>query len=222
MKKIIILLLMVIFSFTFFGCTKTFDNNLTGNNGGDIETNSLSERVITSKGDWPYYESIEELAEACDHIIIGKVEKVLPAIRINETVNPEHEVWNYYTPSQILIGKVLRGNKTEGETICIVQDGGTYTGITENKETEKIVLTMEDVIFMEEGSEYLLFVRGEENVGKGMEYSYFLPTPTVGYCKIIDGKLSPNEGNNLFMSGTTVDEAIAMIEECSNLEITAG
>ncbi|MHB8963103.1 MAG: hypothetical protein ACYC5K_08110, partial [Saccharofermentanales bacterium] len=155
-------------------------------------------------------------------VIIGKVGQVLPAIRINETVNPEQEVWNYYTPSQILIEKVLKGNKTEGETIYIVQDGGTYTSVTEDNVTEKIVFTMEDVIFMEEGSKYLLFVRGEENVGKGMEYSYFLPTPTVGYCKIIDGKLSPNEGNNLFQSGTTVDEAIAMIEECSNLEITEG
>lgn len=221
MKKILILLLMIIISFTCWGCTNKRDNDSNEIIGNNIAANSSSVQVITRKGDWPYYENIEELIESCDHILIGKVEKVLPAIRINETVNPEHEVWNYCTPSQILIEKVLKGNKKEDETIFIVQDGGTYTGITENKEIEKICLTMENVVFMEEGFEYLLFVLGEENVGKGMEYFYFLPTPNVGYCKIIDGKLSPNEGNNLFMSGTTVDEAIAMIEECLSIVITS-
>ncbi|MHB1454631.1 MAG: hypothetical protein ACYCYM_11870 [Saccharofermentanales bacterium] len=165
MKKILILLLMIIISFTCWGCTNKIDNDSNEIIGNNIAANSSSVQVITRKGDWPYYENTEELIEACDHILIGKVEKVLPAIRINETV--------------------------------------------------------EDVIFLEEGFEYLLFVRGEENVGKGMEYSYFLPTPNVGYCKIIDGKLSPNEGNNLFISGTTVDEAIAMIEECLNIVITS-
>lgn len=216
MKKMIIFGLMVTISFALFACAKASDKNSIRKSSPEDAVNSLSKKIINCQADWPYYETIAQLTEACDHIFIGKVEKVLPAIRINESTNSEHEVWNNYTPSKILIEKVFMGNKTKGETVFVVQDGGTYTGITENSKVETIVVTMEDVVLMKEGSECLLFVMGEENVGKGKEYSYFLPNPQIGYCNIVDGKLVPNENNNLFKSGTSLDEAITMIEKCLN------
>lgn len=181
------------------------------------ETNTVgSEKIIRMSVDWPNYATIRELVESCDHVIIGEVKNTLPVDRINETANSLHEVWHNYTPSEILIKKAIIGTKKEGDTIVIVQQGGSYTGKSENNEIETITEIMEDIIFLEKGSVYLLFVMGEDNVGKGLPYSYYLPTPQVAFCKIVDEKLITHEENHLFENGTSVKEAITMIEESIN------
>lgn len=203
---------------TFSGNTKTENVAPTSEETNTVE----SEKIIRMRGDWPGYATIQELVESCDHVIIGEVKNTLPVVRINETANSLHEVWHNYTPSEILIKEVIVGTMKEGDTVAIVQPGGSYAVKTENDEMETITEIMEDIIFLEKGSVYLLFVHGEENVGKGIPYSYYLPTPQVAYCQIVDDKLIAHEENHLFENGTSVKEAIAMIEESLNAPEGAG
>lgn len=217
MKRMIMLIcILFVLCTAFSGCagnTKTEDVIPAGEATSTVEP----DKIIRMSGDWPGYATIQELVESCDHVIIGEVKNTLPVVRINETTNALHEVRHNYTPSEILIKKVIAGTKKEGDTIVIVQDGGSYTGKTENDEMETITEIMEDIVFLEEGSVYLLFVKGEDNVGNGLPYFYYLPTPQVAYCKIVDEKLITHEDNHLFENGTGLNEAIAMIEESLEL-----
>lgn len=213
MKRIAMLLcVLFIFCTAFCGCTSN-SNTADVMTKSEITSTAEPDKIIRMSSDWHYYATLQELVASCDHVIIGEVTNTLPVVRINESATELHEVWSNYTPSQILIKKTIAGAKQEGDFIEIVQDGGSYTGKTENIKTETITEIIEHVVFLEKGSVYLLFVKGEDNVGKGLPYSYYLPTPQVAYCKIVDGKLITHEDNHLLENGTSVDEAIAMIEE---------
>ena len=189
------------------GCMDSTDT--TTSDSSEVES---SEKVVTISADWPGYRTLGELIDSCDYVIVGKVEETLPAIRVHE--NPELDyAWANYTPSRVLVEKTIVGNVEEGACLGILQMGGTYSGITENDKQETITEVVEYVEYLEEDTEYLLFVDGESNVDKGYEYPYFLATPMVGYSKIINGQLKTSEYNNLFDDGISLEEAIRMIEE---------
>ena len=215
MKKQWMIILAVFISMFLLlgGCMDSTDTNTSGSSevvsSEEPEVES-TEKVITISADWPYYSTLRELIDTCDYVIVGKVEETLPTIRIQE--DPEVDTWVNYTPSRVLVEKTIVGNVEEGAYLDIVQMGGTYSGIAENDKQETITEVVEYVEFLEEDTEYLLFVKGESNVGK-YEYPYFLAAPMVGYSKIINGQLKTSEYNNLFDDGISLEEAIRMIEE---------
>jgi hypothetical protein len=223
-RTVLFLAIVIVITIVFSGCAEG-TNELTVKNGNTKAATAQAiieaavptpvNRTVKAHGEWTSYSTLRELIGDCDFVIIGKVEKVLPTIRENQ--NPELKgkdgSWANITPSKVLIEKTITGNKEDGEYIYIRQRGGTFTGLTENNKKETITESYEDVVLLEDGTEYLMFVGGKNNVEMGVEYPYFLLTPTVSYPKIVDGKLVTNKDNRLLANGITIEEAIKQIEE---------
>lgn len=202
-KSLILICLLVVLSIVFGGCESKIDNE---------DNIDEQDNVIYLEGQYPEYSTLKELVDACDYIIIGKVESVLPTIRENISAN-NNEAWANYTPSKIVIEKVIVGDKSQGEYIHIRQTGGSFTGISENGKQETITEIANSVVLLEEGMEYLMFVAGENNAEEGFEYPYFLIAPSNINPKIVDGKLVVLDGNDLLENGISVDDVIALLDD---------
>lgn len=202
-KSLILICLLVILSIVFCGCESKINNE---------DNTDEQDNVIYLEGQYPEYSTLKELVDACDYIIIGKVESVLPTIRENISAN-NNEAWANYTPSKIVIQKVILGDKSQGEYIHIRQTGGSFTGVSESGKQETITETTNSVVLLEEGMEYFMFVAGENNAEEGFEYPYFLIAPSNINPKIVDGKLVVMEGNDLLENGISVEDAIALIDD---------
>jgi len=170
---------------------------------------------VHSKSSWAYYNSLEDLIKNMDYVIIGKISKVLPVERlsVHELAITNFDTWWNVSPVKVEVEKVIKGEIKQGDTITLKQPGGKYTGLTENKKIETINEIVEGIVYLEEGSEYLMFVFGADGKNMGLKYYLGLASPAVGFAKIVYGKVKVNKDNYLYSDGTSIEDMEKLIKE---------
>lgn len=171
-------------------------------------------RIIYSSSDWVYYETLCDLVENSDYIIIGEVVEALPVERWNEDSERDYG-WTNISPFRVKVIEAISGDIKEGEILDIRMCGGLFEGISENNKFE-IIDVIEDGIdgkYLKENHKYLLFAKGENYTELNIRYPYYLATPWFGMTEIIDGKLQTDKRNGFFEFGTSIEETRDMILE---------
>lgn len=156
------------------------------------------------------YSSIEDLLNDSDLVIIGTVTKMLPTVRVQSTdCVPDKKGFGMQqdslniTSANVRIEQVIKGNISVGESIRLDQDGGLAEGIME---------TISPYRYLEDGIMYLMFVRHIEDIDISKYFAYSFASVYDGFMAIKSGKVYPWEYSNIFLAGTSVEDAMLALQ----------
>lgn len=157
--------------------------------------------VIDMQSDWPGFESLEDLSEKADTIIVGRVEKVYPAEKMNIDISGDSELYMVMTPSDVEILDKIKGS-VESDTIQLIQEGGRF---------EKQHFVIEDMNYLEKGKTYMLFLQNNEEYG----FPFTVHNPIYSIIEIeSEGNLKFHEKNMLMKEyEQSSDNAIDFIKK---------
>lgn|GEM_PF-1967963 len=164
--------------------------------------------VITFSGAPQLFDSINKLVQQSDLIIIGKVEKALPVVRIDAValglVEGLPSLEENVSSFQIRIDQVIKGGFSPGDTIQVDMSGGLADNIYEN---------YIDTNYPEEGLTYLMFIDRTNRTEANQYFLYMFVGSFDGFSEIADGRIFPQENTSIFEQGSSVDDALQKITE---------
>ena len=150
-KKITIILLIITVLFASSSCETKINN---------INNTAEDKKVILGEADYKKYESIEDMANSSDYIILGIVLDVhyewrsleIGKDKVKELVNPEDE-WkdglDIVTVYEIQVVDDYTSSYNKGDIVNVIVLGG---------ETDKVSVKYIDEPILNKGCEYLLFL----------------------------------------------------------------
>jgi len=177
---------------------------------GDESTASAKNdpTVITFSGAPQLFDSINKLVQQSDLIIVGKVEKALPVVRIDAVelglVEGPSSLEKNVSSFQIRIGQVIKGGFSPGDTIQVDMSGGLADNIYEN---------YIDTNYPVEGLTYLMFIDRTRYTEVNKYFMYMFVGSYDGFSEIADGRIFPQENTSIFEKGSSVDDALQKITE---------
>ena len=154
------------------------------------------------------YDSINKLVEQSDLIVVGKVEKALPVVRIDAVelglvVGPSSLEKNV-SSFQIRIDKVIKGGFSPGDTILVDMSGGLADNIYEN---------YIDINYPVEGLTYLMFIDRTNYTEANQYFMYMFVGSYDGFSEIADGKIFPQEHTSIFEKSSSIDDVLQKIKD---------
>lgn len=206
MKKLI-LLLIVLFIIAASGC----GTNESQNDSLNIEiqpspTQTCEEIIdIVSAVDWEP-QTLEEMSVRTETIIVGRVNKVLPAVRINLSeygyeTTLEREEWTNITRTKVEVLQSIKGELIEGESINVDQYGGFAECINEY---------IDGMPFLEQDASYIFFLH-EPDYGKNAPYCRYMTGIWQSFLEVADGKMLKQD-YSFFDEGLPLEEAVEQIK----------
>ena len=210
MKKLFILILLPLLLLLGCSCscvsTGTNVESLTST-ASSSDSSKITEVVING---FPFLiTDINFLVAHSDFIIVGKVDKALPVVRIDAValglVEGIPELKKNVSSFQISVDQVIKGDIVPGDTIRVDRNGGLAEGINEIYE--------DDLQYPREGSTYLMFICKTEFTEENKYFMYMFVGTYDGFSEIVDGKILPQENTSIFQSGTSIDEVIASVSK---------
>ena len=124
---------------------------------------------LKADADWvDHYESIDELTEKSDLVVLGQVTTSVPELRVDVI----------FTKQNVAINKYLKGDKIQNDAIQILQTGGELSG----KKTPEI----DDAPLFQKNDNLLLFLK------KTTEGHYLVMGGYQGVGKFVNDKIEVN------------------------------
>ena len=154
------------------------------------------------------YDSINKLVQHSDLIVVGKVEKALPVVRIDAValglvVGPSSLEKNV-SSFQIRIDKVIKGGFSPGDTVQVDMSGGIADNIYEN---------YIDINYPVEGLTYLMFIDRTNYTDANRYFMYMFVGSYDGFSEIADGKIFPQENTSIFEKDSSIDDVLQKITD---------
>lgn len=205
MKKLI-LLLTVLFMITTTGCSTNDNQNDSINVEIQPSPTPTCEEIIelVSAVDWEPQAS-DEMSVRTETIIVGRVNEVLPAVRINlseygyETTT-DREKWTNITRTEVEVLQSIKGELKEGESINVDQEGGFAECINEY---------IDGMPFLKQGSTYIFFLR--EPYGKDVQYCRYMTGIWQSFLEVEEGRIL-KQSHSFFEEGLPLEEAVEQIK----------
>lgn len=113
--------------------------------------------------EFAYFDTLEKLVFASQYIVVGQVEKILPCQRMQGEVM--FGGLHNETPAIIHVEQSIKGGIKEGDSIKVLQYGGTAEGVVED---------VQPVKYLVQGEELLLFMLDSPD-NKEMGYDLLVP-----------------------------------------------
>lgn len=209
-NRVISLFLIAVLCLVLVSCSAT--------DSAETETSAVKES-FELRGDWKHYESLRELKDDADLIVIGDVsaigtpysweyteEDFNNADTDDDTYNISLMVMSIHTPYTVNVSDVLfnRNGYEIGETMQIDENCGVFAGYE---------FKSENAIEMELDGKYIFALRAIELNG---DYVYVTVSPYQGIAQITenaDGTISITEYeySNLYDDMTDIDEIKAAL-----------
>jgi len=171
-----------------------------------IKNDPAETTEVVFKGSPMLISDINKLISFSDVIIVGKVNKALPVVRIDAValglVKGIPELEENVSCYQIRIDQVVKGDFAPGDTIRVDMLGGLAEGINE---------IYEDLQFPSEGSTYLMFIEKTDRTEENKYFLYRFVGTFDGFSEIVDGKIVPQKNTSIFKSGTLINEVITTV-----------
>ena len=170
-------------------------------------TTETSITLITAQTTPIIIPSIQELINRSDDVIIGKVESVVPTVRIDLValgINKGSTGHFQNISSYIFrVDQVIMGKIAPGEQIKMDMHGGIADGVSEDF----------GITYPKIGVTYLMFItRREENQNKAY-FRYLFVGSFEGYAEIRDGKIVPRDKAQLFKPGMPIEQVLDAVKK---------
>lgn len=199
MKKLIItLIILVLVAVT--GCSTNDSIN------EEPKPSPTCEEIIelVSAIDWEPL-TLEEMSVRTDTIIVGRVNEVLPAVRINKTelgyeTTLDREEWTNITRTKVEVLQSIKGELKEDECINVDQEGGFAECINEY---------IDGMPFLKQGSTYIFFLH--EPYGKDVQYCRYMTGIWQSFLEVEDGRML-KQNHSFFEEGLPLEEAVEQIK----------
>ncbi|MGL5714034.1 MAG: hypothetical protein ACRCX2_13515 [Paraclostridium sp.] len=164
----------------------------------NIRNNNLSTRA-----DFPAYESIDSIVDKSDDIILGVVvqENRARDININLDKDDNEEVNMVYTTFNVEILDVIKGDLKIGDIIEVKQLGDKY-GVS-NYDVKKAG-------YFKNNQENIFFLSSYKNLNPDMPYSTL--NPSQGHLEIDNNQVKTSSKNNLFAESFNKEEIINILK----------
>ncbi|MDF2539396.1 MAG: hypothetical protein K0S76_2417 [Herbinix sp.] len=154
-KSITILLTAILMIVILVSGIAIYTNLIASNEEDELVSNAGNEKTILyATGDFPYYESIDELYNKADLVIEGKVIDVRAELlndRIGVSDPEDKELYTIYT---IDVKKTYKGNIQKNDTLEVKVYGG---------DTNTMKLIYSEAVYLDVNEKYILFLNTYEN-----------------------------------------------------------
>lgn len=205
MKKLILLLtVLVLVAVTACGTNDNHKDNI--NEKPKPSPTPTCEEIIelVSAVDWEPL-TLEQMSVRTDTIIVGRVNEVLPAVRINKIelgyeTTLDREEWTNITRTKVEVLQSIKGELKEGESINVDQEGGFAECINEY---------IDGMPFLKQGSTYIFFLR--EPYGKDAQYCRYMTGIWQSFLEAADGRILKQD-YSFFEAGLPIEEAVEQIK----------
>jgi hypothetical protein len=164
------------------------------------------------------FDSLQEMAADSDLVVVGTVIGAQPSKLIRDSLPPEIQEniekaggvpGVIVTDYLFRVEKVLKGQVPKGETIVIVQTGGTYNGVTEYIEDDPLFAIQERAVL------FLNDISGDSILTPN-ERKYTINGTSQARFRVTNGQIVPMMRNNLFVArfnGLAEEDFIKAIQE---------
>ena len=173
-----------------------------------VQTAPAETTEVVIKGAPMLISDINKLISLSDVIIVGKVEKALPVVRIDAVnlglVKGVADLKENVSCYQIKIDQVVKGDFAPGDIIRVDMLGGLAEGISE---------IYEDLQYPSEGSTYLMFIEKTDRTEENKYFLYRFVGTFDGFSEIVDGKIVPQKNTSIFKSETPINEVMTTVSE---------
>lgn len=209
MKKTLALLLLILLLLFACACGRASTNiSSESSKPGTVQTDPAETTEVVFKGSPMLISDINKLISLSDLIVVGKIDKALPVVRIDAValglvVGPSKHEKNV-SSFQVKIEQVMKGVFKPGETIQVDISGGLAEGINE---------IFENVQYPSEGSTYLMFIDKTDYTAENKFFMYMFVGTFDGFSEIVDGKIVPQKYTSIFKSGTPINEVVTTVSE---------
>lgn len=205
MKKLILLLtVLVLVAVTACGTNDNLNDSI--NEKQKPSPTPTCEEIIelVSAVDWEPL-TLEQMSVRTDTIIVGRVNEVLPAVRINKTelgyeTTLDREEWTNITRTKVEVLQSIKGELKEGESINVDQEGGFAECINEY---------IDGMPFLKQGSTYIFFLR--EPYGKDVRYCRYMTGIWQSFLEVEDGRMLKQD-YSFFEERLPLEEAVEQIK----------
>ena len=145
------------------------------------------------EADYPFYNSMDELVDRADLIIIGEAISSGKVKKLNVNADKESREDNEdkltpYTISEVRVNQVIKGDVSVGETITVKQL------VDINRKPEARLKDIDG--YLKKGTQYVMFLKGYKEIGLDVPYSIL--NPDQGALKITNAAININGYNPLF------------------------
>lgn len=206
MKKLILsLTVLVLVVVTACGTNDNLKDNI--NEKSKPSPTPTCEEIIelVSAVDWEPL-TLEEMSVRTETIIVGRVNEVLPAVRINLSeygyeTTLDREEWTNITRTKVEVLQSVKGELQEGESINVDQYGGFAECINEY---------IDGMPFLDHDATYIFFLH-EPGYVKNAPYCRYMTGTWQSFLESADGKML-KQNYSFFEEGLPLEEAVEQIK----------
>lgn len=161
--------------------------------------------------DYPFYDTIEELYNRADVIVVAKVNKAGKTVNLDinadKTSNEDLEDKKIpYTISEVEVVHIIKG-EAEVNQVLQVKQLGDYKNQPESR-------LKEIDGYLKKDKNVVLFLKGYEDIG--MDVPYSILNPDQGILLIENGIIKTVGENPLFTDGLSLNNTIQKLNECNS------